>query len=279
MIVGSADRGSWFRRHPVWAMPTSTLRLQALGLAMMSSDFASAQPARPSRLRSRVHQFGRGALALVAAWVMAAAVLIAAGEAVAHSTTITSWDEHITRHVVAHRTSALTAVMKGVTWAGSWIAAFVMACLIAVLAWRRRMRPVAVVVVITLWLGELAAVTLTKSVVRRPRPPEAIRLVSAHGWSFPSGHTANAVVVFVTFALLVTALVGAPWVRVLSWVVSMLALGLVGFSRIELGVHWTTDVLASWVWCAGWILLAGAILRHAVAPGDPFQPVDPPADS
>ena len=122
------------------------------------------------------------------------------------------------------------------------------------------MSPVAVITVSTLWLGELAAVTLTKSLVHRPRPPEPVRLVAAHGWSFPSGHMANAVVVFVTLALIVAVLVSRSWLRVLTWIGALLALGLVGFSRIELGVHWASDVIASWIWCAGWILLAQRIL-------------------
>jgi hypothetical protein len=44
----------------------------------------------------------------------------------------------------------------------------------------------------------MVAVTVSKSVLQRLRPFEAVRLVMAHGWSFPSGHAANPVVVFAT---------------------------------------------------------------------------------
>ena len=75
------------------------------------------------------------------------------------------------------------------------------AVIVTALAWKQRLPILAVPVVVSAWLGELLAATLTKSVVQRPRPPEAVRLVMAHGWSFPCGHTANAVVVFATLGL------------------------------------------------------------------------------
>jgi membrane-associated phospholipid phosphatase len=196
-----------------------------------------------------------GAAALLAvAWAVVTGVLILCGEAVVHSAAIKSWDRQITTNLVAHRSAGLTAVMKTLTWAGSWIAVFVLACLVVVLVWRRRLPGVAVFLVVTMWLGELFAVTLTKSVVRRERPPEAVRLVAAHGWSFPSGHTANAVVVFVVLSLVISAFVERHSWQFLTWCCSALVIGLVGFSRIELAVHWTSDVVASLIWTVGWVL-------------------------
>lgn len=222
----------------------------------MIDDVLPARSTRSGRLRNSA----RVMAALLAVWAVATGVLVAVGQSIVHSAAITSWDARVTRYVVAHRTDGLNSFMKAMTWAGSWVAAFGLVVLVALLAWRRRITPVAVVVVAALWLGELAAVTLTKSVVHRPRPPEAVRLVQAHGWSFPSGHTANAVVVFVTLALIVTSLAGRVWLRALTWICAMLALGLVGFSRIELGVHWASDVIASWIWCPCWMLLAALIV-------------------
>jgi undecaprenyl-diphosphatase len=88
-----------------------------------------------------------------------------------------------------------------------------------------------------------------------------VRLVAAHGWSFPSGHTANAVVVFATAAALLTFLVHRRIVRFLTWALAVLATGLVGFSRIELGVHWTTDVVVSIVWTIWWLVVLAWIFR------------------
>jgi undecaprenyl-diphosphatase len=185
------------------------------------------------------------------------------GEGIKHSTAINSLDRRVTTFVVGHRTSALTQIMKIVTWTGSWIAVLLVATAVAVLAWKRRLPPSAVAAVLVAWIGELLAVTLAKSVVQRDRPPEAARLVVAHGWSFPSGHTANAVVVFATAAALVMTLVGSRVGSVLALLAAVLAVALVGFSRIELGVHWMTDVLTSIVWAAGWLLVCTALLRQS----------------
>jgi undecaprenyl-diphosphatase len=237
----------------------------------MIDHVSAARPIRQDRLRHAA----RASAALLAVWAIATGVLVAVGQSIVQSTAITSWDARVTRYVVAHRTVGLNSLMKALTWAGSWVAAFALVVLVAVLAWRHRMAPVTVLVVAALWLGELAAVTLTKSVVHRPRPPEQVRLVQAHGWSFPSGHTANAVVVFVTLALIVAALVGRLWVRTLVWVLALLALGLVGFSRVELGVHWASDVIASWIWCPCWMLLAALTLGVPVLHRVPFDRMAP----
>jgi undecaprenyl-diphosphatase len=177
------------------------------------------------------------------------------GEAVKTSATVTSLDRSITEMVVSHRTPFLNHFMEAVTWAGSWIATLCATVVVIVFRWRRRISTAAVAAVVAAWVGELTAVSLTKGVVRRPRPPEAVRIVTAHGWSFPSGHSANAVVVFAAAAALASHRVRSRAARALIWALATLATALVGFSRIELGVHWMTDVAASLVWTSVWILI------------------------
>jgi membrane-associated phospholipid phosphatase len=50
---------------------------------------------------------------------------------------------------------------------------------------------------------------------------------------------------------------------VLTGALAVLCIALVGFSRIELDAHWTTDVLASAVWTTGWLLILGTLLVRA----------------
>jgi undecaprenyl-diphosphatase len=211
--------------------------------------------------RLSTRRWARLAGALVLIWIVLVALFVVGGEGIKHSSAINSADRRITTFVVAHRTTALNQTMKIVTWSGSWIAVLVVATAAVVLAWRRRLPPLAVAILLTAWMGELLAVTLTKSLVRRNRPPESVRLVIAHGWSFPSGHTANAVIVAAAAAALVARLAGAKVVRLLSWIVAVLFVALVGFSRIELGVHWTTDVLSGAVWAGCWTVIVVAVVR------------------
>jgi undecaprenyl-diphosphatase len=199
---------------------------------------------------------------VLAIWAVITGLLILIGEGIEHSSVLKSMDRTITAFVVSHRTPALNQVMKAVTWTGSWIATLGVAVVIAVFAWRRRLPVLALFAVLVGWFGELAAVHVTKAVVQRPRPPEPVRLVVAHGWAFPSGHTANAVVVFATGAFLVTTLLRHRRARLLTWTLAGLATALVGFSRIELGVHWMTDVVASLIWTACWLLILVKVLRR-----------------
>jgi undecaprenyl-diphosphatase len=196
-----------------------------------------------------------------AAWAVLFGILMLVGVAIKHSSQINSLDRRITHFVVTHRTPALNQLMKTVTWAGSWLVTLGMAVLLAILVWRRRLPVVAVIAVLAGWWGELLAVTVTKGVVQRPRPPASLWVVKAHGWSFPSGHTANATVVFAAAAAVATVFVRNRSWQILIWAVAALATALVGFSRIELGVHWTTDVLASAIWTAVWLMVLAKALQ------------------
>jgi undecaprenyl-diphosphatase len=190
---------------------------------------------------------------LIVGWAVLVGLLVAVGTSAVHSATITSFDHHITRWVVAHRTKPLDTAMKTLTWLGSWVALLVIGAVIVWLVLRHHL-PVAVAILAVLaWAGEASGVALAKAVVQRPRPPEAVWLVKAHGWSWPSGHTAVAVLIFTAAVMIVAYLrrgALATWVTSGIAVVSVVA---IGFSRIELGVHWTTDVIASVVFMAGWL--------------------------
>jgi membrane-associated phospholipid phosphatase len=197
---------------------------------------------------------------LFLAWVLLTGVLIAAGVGVIHSSSINEFDHHVTSIVVTHRTPALDSAMKIVTWLGSWVAFASMGILLIVLIVIRRL-PVAVgLMAVVAWAGESSSVFVAKHVVRRSRPPPDLRLVSAHGWSWPSGHTAVAVVVFATLALVVSGLGSSAAYRTLPWVLAAVAIVAVGYSRIELAVHWSTDVIASMIFVVAWLIVVLVLL-------------------
>jgi undecaprenyl-diphosphatase len=209
---------------------------------------------------------------LAGIWAGLAGLLIAAGEVVVHSAAVTHFDHHSTRVVLGWRTPALNSVMKAVTWLGSWIALLVAAGIVAALVLTRRLPVLAAIVAVFAWGGEALGVKIAKDVVTRDRPPHVIWLVHAHGWSFPSGHTAIASLVFPVLALVVAALARHRVVWLLGWLAAGLAIAATAFSRVELGVHWTTDVIASFVFVSCWltavaILLGGQLRRPEPIPG------------
>ena len=157
--------------------------------------------------------------------------------------------------------------MKAVTWLGSWVAVLVAAGLVLLLVLRRRLPVGFLLLAVVAWAGTQGGTTLAKNVVQRPRPPEDLRLVSAHGWSWPSGHTATATLVFAVLATVVWMLNTSVGLRVLAVMGSTLVAVAVAFSRVELGVHWTTDVLASVVFATAWLLILGMLLGTVVVSG------------
>jgi membrane-associated phospholipid phosphatase len=204
------------------------------------------------------------ALVILLAWACLTAILIAVGVWVTHSSSVNGFDRHVTSVVVAHRTPALDSVMKTVTWLGSWVALAATGILLVVLVFGQRLPVAVVLLAVVAWAGEAGGVTLAKHVVHRSRPPQEVRVVSAHGWSWPSGHTAAAIMVFTTVALVVTALAPSPAYRVFAWALGALAVMAVAFSRVELGVHWSTDVIASTIFVPAWLLVLTAVLASDI---------------
>jgi undecaprenyl-diphosphatase len=196
---------------------------------------------------------------LLAGWMILTGLLIAIGVGVMHWSTVAHFDRHVTSTVVAHRTPALNTAMKAVTWLGSWVALIAAGVIVLGLAARKRLPWLAVAAAVIAWAGEAGAVATAKHVVQRPRPPRELWLVTAHGWSWPSGHTATATLVFCVLAIAVGHVVRTRFIRVTMWAVAVIAVVTVAFSRLELGVHWTTDVLASAGLVLGWLGLVVAL--------------------
>ncbi|MBY0397322.1 MAG: phosphatase PAP2 family protein [Thermoleophilia bacterium] len=103
-------------------------------------------------------------------------------------------------------------------------------------------------------LGGLVLGVLLKGLFDRPRPDVVPHLMRAASSSFPSGHSLNSAVVYLTLGLIL-AEVGRTRRQKSYFVGLALTLtGLVGFSRVYLGVHYPTDVLAGWLAGSAWAL-------------------------
>lgn len=103
--------------------------------------------------------------------------------------------------------------------------------------------------------------TALKAAFLRPRPIIVPHLVRVDTASFPSGHAMNSAIVFLTLGALLTRTQKSRAVRVYLVAVAILLTLLVGFSRVYLGVHWPSDVIAGWIVGAAWASLCLAIAR------------------
>lgn len=119
-----------------------------------------------------------------------------------------------------------------------------------VLIARREVRRAALLLAVIL-PGRLL-VDLQKAWIARPRPDAHLHLIGTRTDSFPSGHAASAVIVWVALALLIPR--ELRWRRLALAGAAFAALA-AGISRPMLGVHWPSDVVAGWCFGLFWLLL------------------------
>lgn len=175
-------------------------------------------------------------------------------------------------HPIAVADGWASAAMRLVTALGDWqVRLGVAGAFFAYLAWRRFARPASYILYTTLGIWALNAWVL-KPLLARPRPPGAGELIGiAPSYSLPSGHAANAAAVFTGIALVASVIWWRRAQRRAIWAVAVAATLLVGASRVWLGVHWPSDVVAGWLVGAGWALLLAALLRPVKARADAIR--------
>ena len=140
-----------------------------------------------------------------------------------------------------------------------------------------RLRREATLLALTIVSGWLVN-TAIKVLVGRPRPEIVSHLTEAGGSSFPSGHSFNSAVVYISIALAFVALSRRQSVRATVVLSAMALTLLVALSRVWLGVHYPSDAIAGWLGGTGWAFTAAALLYRpakAVADSDVAERLDP----
>lgn len=143
---------------------------------------------------------------------------------------------------------------------------------LAALVWLLLLRKVgaAVLVAISVGGGVLLS-SLLKSSFGRARPDLVPHADVVHTLSFPSGHAMSAAVVYLTLGALLARAQEHRRLKIYLITVAVILTLLIGISRVYLGVHWPSDVLAGWCVGSAWALLCWAValwLGRAVGRGD-----------
>jgi undecaprenyl-diphosphatase len=172
-------------------------------------------------------------------------------------------DEPIGRFVVDHRTAWLDRLVRNISFLGSTRFVLAGGLVLAVVAWPKCRMVAALIVTATLTRPPLEFVL--KLAVHRDRP-EIDQMVHGAGYSFPSGHPMAAATLWLMVPIVVSLYTSSHRVWTATTVGSLSAVALIGASRVYLGVHWPTDVLAGGLAAA--MLLAGLDLAfrrvHAI---------------
>lgn len=164
------------------------------------------------------------------------------------------FDEAIRAIIHKAASPAVTSLMRLVTMLGSstfLIAAGVCVTVGLVIAgWRRALMPFALS-----FLGAVLLNTALKLSFRRTRPVPFFDTPLPGTYSFPSGHALWSFCFYGALAAIITARIQSRIVRVVIWAVAALLVLLIGLSRIYLGVHHPSDVLAGYAAALVWVVV------------------------
>lgn len=154
---------------------------------------------------------------------------------------------------------ALEEAMRDVTALGGFTV-ITLVTLIAVTAFLIHRRPRhALIMGLTVGLANISSNVL-KSAYGRPRPDLVPHGSYVYSASFPSGHSTLSAAMYLTLAMLIASLEPHRGTKVMVYVLAGLMVLAIGFSRVYLGVHWPSDVLAGWSLGAAWALTAWWVL-------------------
>lgn len=201
-------------------------------------------------------------------------------EGVEHNSGIAAFDQPVLDWAVSTRSPGRDNAVTAYTDIGGPVGGVVLAgivLLVLVLVWRRW---TPALVLLPALGGALLITVVGKDLTGRARPPHELAVAPFESSaSFPSGHTLNATVLAGITAYLVLILSRRLWRGVLGAVVAATYALTMGLSRVWLGHHWLTDVLAGWLLGLAWVFgvitvhrLVLTLRNHPDRPGLPDRP-------
>ena len=190
-----------------------------------------------------------------------------------HGKTITPFDRDILYWMYRHRAPWLTQTAKVLARLGSppVIAGVALVSAVVGIFWRK-VRGAAWTMPVAI-IGAGVIIQGVKLVIKRPRPSFFAPLLHESGFSFPSGHSLIAMVVYGLLGYFVMHLVHGFGAKLAVRVLTVLLIIAIGASRVYVGVHYPTDVLAGWVagvpWLIACLALHDVLARRWPSSGEP----------
>ena len=155
---------------------------------------------------------------------------------------------------------ALTAVMIALSGIGAPYVVWPLFGVAFAVLWRSGQRPPARLLAFSM-AGALALDVTLKYIFRRPRPSPFFNYTLPQSYSFPSGHALFAICFYGVLAAIVARRLQRRCAAVVLWTAAVLLIGGIGLSRIYLGVHYPSDVLAGYAAALSWVLAVRAGTR------------------
>jgi membrane-associated phospholipid phosphatase len=163
-------------------------------------------------------------------------------------------DERLAEWLHGRATDPFTDVFRVITWCGNFMTLLAVTLVAVVILWRRRERTDAVFVTLA-FLGAQVLSTGMKLGFRRDRPFFPDPLATESTFSFPSGHALVSLAVYGSIALVLARRLSSHAQRAVLLGGTALLVLAIGFSRLYLGVHFLSDVLAGYAAGLAWLAL------------------------
>jgi membrane-associated phospholipid phosphatase len=155
-------------------------------------------------------------------------------------------DQHVEQFFYIHRTPELTLFFTYITQLGSGVVITVVGIAIGIVLFQHRRYEYMAGLAISI-LGALATSYFLKLIVERARPVAPFPIIDVSGYAFPSLHATMSMAMYGFLAYIIWKLLHPPHHRLLWIIVCSILIVLIGFSRIYLGVHFLSDVLAGYI--------------------------------
>ncbi|MBP2355840.1 undecaprenyl-diphosphatase [Kribbella aluminosa] len=194
--------------------------------------------------------------------VLGSLAFVVQADAAVEGDGLAAFDPQLTTNFVAHRTDVLSFFARAITFVGQVPVLTVLTVIAAGLIRLRthRWRPAVV-----LAAGMTGAAILTyalKVLIGRHRPDASIVLGTvSNGFSFPSGHSLSGTVFFLLLAALLWYTGVSRALKIAGTAVAVVLSVAMGLSRVYLGYHWATDVLAGWTVAVTWLCLLATLVH------------------
>lgn len=168
--------------------------------------------------------------------------------------TETANDQRLADWLHGRATDPLTDVFHGITFLGNFLTLLAVTVVAVAILWRRQRRTDAVFVALA-FVGAQVLSSGMKLGFRRDRPFFPDPLATEHTYSFPSGHALVSLTVYGALALLLARELSSNGRRAVLFAGTAVLVLAIGFSRLYLGVHFLSDVLAGFAAGIAWLSL------------------------